>query len=135
MSDRLLFLRDKQIQSNPEYQNKTVDDHIPMKVIEAARQSMVEKVVQNLQYAREKGLKVYFAAEDASRANFDFLVQCISTFRPYLEHFLLCDTVGCLTPEKSYIWICNLLERYPLKLNFETLITSVLKWICSNREK
>jgi isopropylmalate/homocitrate/citramalate synthase len=56
------------------------------------------------------GLKIYFAAEDASRADFDFLVDCIRRFQPYLERFLLCDTVGILTPEKTYIWIRDLLE-------------------------
>ena len=29
---------------------------------------------------------------------------------PYIENFLLCDTVGVLNPEKSYIWIHDLLQ-------------------------
>lgn len=33
-----------------------------------------------------------------------------SLFAPYIEHFLLCDTVGVLNPEKSYIWVNDLLE-------------------------
>jgi len=74
------------------------------------RCSMVEKILKHLEYARDCGLEVYFAAEDASRADFDFLTQCISKFEPYLELFFLCDTVGCLTPEKSYVWLRNLLE-------------------------
>lgn len=121
VSDRLLFLRDKQIQSSREYQNKTIDDNIPFSKIEAARQAMLQKVTENLQYACQRGLKVYFAAEDASRADFNFLVRCISAFRPYLQHFLLCDTIGCLTPEKSYIWIRDLLaltDGAPLAVHY-----------------
>ncbi|NET58342.1 MAG: hypothetical protein F6K47_19950 [Symploca sp. SIO2E6] len=110
VSDRLLFLRDKQVQSQLEYQGKTIDDDIPLSVIEQVRWSMLEKTLKHLQYARDRGLKVCFAAEDASRADFDFLTECISRFAPYVELFFLCDTVGCLTPEKSYVWLRNLLE-------------------------
>jgi len=110
VSDRLLFLRDKQVQSQLEYQSKTIDDNIPSRVIEQVRWSMLEKTLKHLQYARDRGLEVCFAAEDASRADFDFLTQCISRFEPYVGLFFLCDTVGCLTPEKSYVWLRNLLE-------------------------
>lgn len=110
VSDRLLFLRDKQVQSQLEYQSKTIDDDIPISVIEQVRWSMLEKTLKHLEYARDRGLEVYFAAEDASRADFDFLTQCISRFEPYVEFFFLCDTVGCLTPEKSHVWLSNLLE-------------------------
>lgn len=110
VSDRLLFLRDAAIRSDPEYQTKTVDNGIPKQIIERIRQTMLQTVTEHLRYATSLGLKIYFAAEDASRADFDFLVDCIRRFQPYLEQFLLCDTVGILTPEKTYIWIHDLLE-------------------------
>jgi isopropylmalate/homocitrate/citramalate synthase len=71
---------------------------------------MLETVLKHLRYAAGLGLKICFAAEDASRADFDFLVECICRFQPYLDQFLLCDTVGILTPEKTYIWIHDLLQ-------------------------
>ncbi|MGF1481432.1 MAG: 2-isopropylmalate synthase [Cyanophyceae cyanobacterium] len=74
------------------------------------RQQTIDKILANLHYAAQAGLKIAFAAEDASRADFGFLVECIEAFSPYLEHFLLCDTVGVLTPEKSYIWVHDLLQ-------------------------
>ncbi len=95
-----------------EFKGKTIDDDIPKKVIEKIRQNAIDLIVENLHYATTvAGLTVDFAAEDASRADFDFLVQCIRSFSPYLDHFMLCDTVGVLTPEKSYIWINDLLQR------------------------
>jgi benzylmalate synthase len=110
VSDRLLFLRDPEIRHDLRYQTKTIDHAIPASVLQRIRQTMLKSVLQQLHYAASLGLKICFAAEDASRADFDFLVECINQFRPYLDQFLLCDTVGILTPEKSYVWIRDLLE-------------------------
>jgi benzylmalate synthase len=110
VSDRLLFLRDNGIRCHPTYAAKTIDHVIPQPVINQIRQDMIETVLKHLRYAARLGLKICFAAEDASRADFDFLVECIRSFKPYLQQFLLCDTVGILTPEKTYIWIHDLLQ-------------------------
>lgn len=112
VSDRLLFLRDSEIRNSVLFKNKTFDGHIPDAVIRKARQNMIGKVLESLRYATSEaiGLKVDFAAEDASRADFDFLVQCIREFKPYLDHFMLCDTVGILSPDKTYVWVQNILE-------------------------
>ncbi|MFW9261615.1 2-isopropylmalate synthase [Nostoc sp. CALU 546] len=112
LSDRLLFLRDPQIRLMKEFKGKTIDDDVPVNVINRIRQNAIDVIVENLRYATTvAGLTVDFAAEDASRTDFDFLVQCIRSFGPYIEHFLLCDTVGVLSPEKSYVWINDLLQR------------------------
>jgi benzylmalate synthase len=121
VSDRLLLLRDASIRHHPHYQTKTITDQIPQAIIDRIRQSMIETVLRHLRYAAGLGLTICFAAEDASRADFDFLVECIRTFSPYLEQFLLCDTVGILTPEKTYIWMHDLLEctdRAALSVHF-----------------
>ncbi len=111
VSDRLLFLRDPQVRLMNEFNGKTIDDDIPAKVINRIRQNALDLILENLHYATKiAGLSVDFAAEDASRADFDFLVQSIRSFSPYIEHFLLCDTVGVLSPEKSFIWINDLLQ-------------------------
>jgi homocitrate synthase NifV/benzylmalate synthase len=111
VSDRLLFLRNPHVRLMSEYQGKTIDDDIPSYIINQIRQDAIDVMVENLHYATKvAGLRVDFAAEDASRADFDFLVQCIRSCSPYIEHFLLCDTVGVLSPEKSYIWINDLLQ-------------------------
>lgn len=109
VSDRLLFLRDAEMRHHPFYHAKTIDQDVPPAIIGAIRQNMLEIVLNHLCYADELGLKICFAAEDASRADFQFLVECINAFQPYLEQFLLCDTVGILTPDKTYVWIHDLL--------------------------
>lgn len=109
VSDRLVFLRDPDISCNPGYRDKTIDDDIPVTVIQAMRQRMQTWVLEHLQYAANLGLQITFALEDASRTDFDFLVDCIQRFQPYVQAFLLCDTVGMLTPDKTYIWIHDLL--------------------------
>ncbi len=93
-----------------EFQGTTIDDDIPPKLIEQIRQNALDLIVENLRYATEQGLRVDFAIEDASRADFDFLVQCLRSFSPHIEYCVLCDTVGVLSPEKSYIWINDLMQ-------------------------
>ncbi|MCF2150420.1 2-isopropylmalate synthase [Desmonostoc muscorum LEGE 12446] len=111
LSDRFLFLRDPQIRLMDEFKGKTIDDNIPTNLIDKIRQNAIDLIVENLRYATTvAGLRVDFAAEDASRTDFDFLVQCIRSFSPYIENFILSDTVGILSPEKSYIWINDLLQ-------------------------
>jgi len=113
ISDRLLWLRDPEIRNNPQYQYQTLEEAGNTQLINQIRQRMLDKVLVQLNYAAAKGLKICFAAEDASRADFDFLVECINKFEPYIDHFLLCDTVGILTPETTKFWIRNLLELAP----------------------
>lgn len=106
VSDRLLCLREPTVQGQA-LDGGTVRSHAST---EKVRSKMLGKVVENLQYATDIGLSISFAAEDASRADFDFLVECINTFQPYIDCFFLCDTVGVLTPEKTYIWVQDLLQ-------------------------
>jgi len=89
LSDRLLFLRDHEISQMKEFQGKTIDDDIPDHIINRIRQNAIDEIVNHLRYAtQEAGLRVKFAIEDASRADFDFLVECLRTFSPSLaKHY------------------------------------------------
>ena len=121
VSDRLLFLRDAEIAADLALKGKTIDDDLPAWIVPHCRQRMLDNALTHVRYAAEQGLKICFAAEDASRADFQFLVDCINTLAPYLDQFLLCDTVGVLTPEKAFIWIRDLLEytsSVPLSVHF-----------------
>ncbi|MBE9062909.1 LeuA family protein [cf. Phormidesmis sp. LEGE 11477] len=121
VSDRLLFLRDSEIARNPAFKGKTVDDDIAFPVIRRSRQRMLAHALEHVRYAAEQGLKICFAAEDASRADSGFLVDCINTLSPYIDEFLLCDTVGILTPKRTTEWIQSLLKRtraVPLSVHF-----------------
>ena len=116
VSDRLLRLRD------PQLRQQTTSQELDPTTINQIRQRMLDKVLAHLKYAAAQGLKICFAAEDASRADFDFLVECITKFQPYIEQFLLCDTVGILIPENTKLWIRNLIEftgnKTPLSVHF-----------------
>jgi benzylmalate synthase len=112
VSDRLLFLRDAKVRQSKALQNKTIDDGISQTIISEVRENMLKKVIEDIRYATSPsvGLEVDFGAEDASRADFDFLVQCILELKPYIGHFLLGDTLGVLTPSKTHSWILQLLQ-------------------------
>lgn len=121
VSDRLLFWRDPDMSGDAAERNQTIEAEISAPTLQRIRANMLDKVLEHLRYAAARGLKIYFAAEDASRADFNFLVQCIQAFAPYLEQFLLCDTVGILTPEKTFVWIHDLLQSTqptPLAVHF-----------------
>ena len=115
VSDRLLALRDPQLRDR-------ALSNLDSVTIERMRYRMLDRVLAHLKYAAAKGLKICFAAEDASRADFDFLVECITKFHPYIDSFLLCDTVGILSPENTKLWIRSLIEftgnQTPLAVHF-----------------
>ena len=121
VSDRLLFLRDLEIARDPALNDKTIDDGIALSVIQRSRQRMLTHALEHVRYAAKQGLKICFAAEDASRADSGFLIDCINTLSPYIDEFLLCDTVGILTPKRTAVWIKDLLKRthtVPLSVHF-----------------
>ncbi|MEA1881521.1 MAG: 2-isopropylmalate synthase, partial [Candidatus Marinimicrobia bacterium] len=52
-----------------------------------------------VKYAKEKGLKLRFTAEDASRTDMDFLIEVGQLAQSCgADRFSIADTVGCLTP-------------------------------------
>ncbi|MEL6468749.1 MAG: 2-isopropylmalate synthase [Cyanobacteria bacterium J06623_4] len=121
VSDRLMFLREPSISGDPQLQHKTIDADISPNTISRIRQTMLDNALAHVRYAVEQGLRVCFAAEDASRADVSFLVDCINTLAPHIDQFLLCDTVGILTPEKTTEWIRELVARtgsVPLSVHF-----------------
>ena len=54
-----------------------------------------------VKYGKDKGLKLRFTAEDASRTDLDYLIQVGQLVQKAgVDRFSLADTVGCLTPTK-----------------------------------
>ena len=121
LSDRLLWLRnaklrhllpnfDRGLEEVRSCNSYNSPEEAEREIIASLQQEAINKISNNIQYAVSKGLKVCFAAEDASRADFDFLVTCINKLSPYIEQFFLCDTVGILTPETTKQWIGDLIK-------------------------
>lgn len=114
-SDRLLFLRDKQIQSNESYRGKTVEDDIPSVELNKVRERALDKIESVLKgvCAKNSDLEIMFAAEDSTRADPDFLDEVIERLSPYLSSFLLCDTVGVTRPDRAGRWLSTLVDKFP----------------------
>ena len=56
---------------------------------------------EGIKYAKDKGLKVRFTAEDASRTDREFLLNVARVAeRAGVDRFSIADTVGILYPEK-----------------------------------
>ncbi len=76
--------------------------HISSKFPRKSEDDVIEMSVEAVEYAKERGLIVEFGAEDASRADLEFIKRL---FRAVMEagadRLTFADTVGVLTPEKA----------------------------------
>ncbi len=78
------------------------DLHIEAKLRKTRNQ--VLKITRDMvKYAKDAGLIVELSAEDATRADFEYLKKVFSTgIDAGADRVVACDTVGVLTPERSY---------------------------------
>jgi isopropylmalate/homocitrate/citramalate synthase len=112
VSDRLLLLRDPELRAEPAFEGRCLDDGVPPRWTERVRENALARILESVRHATSPGLdlRVDFAAEDASRADPEFLLRCVREIGPLCEHFLLCDTVGVLDPSRAGAWVAELLE-------------------------
>ena len=67
-----------------------------------SKREALEQIQMTVKYGKDKGLKLRFTAEDASRTGFDFLVQVGRLVQESgADRYSLADTVGCLTPTET----------------------------------
>jgi len=71
-------------------------------VMKADREENLRKTLENIDYARSHGLKVDFAGVDSSRADKDYFNNFIKKTSGKVGIFFISDSVGCLTPKRSY---------------------------------
>jgi len=94
----------------------TSDRHIRYKY-HCSRQEVTERALSMIDYARDHGLEVRFAAEDASRTDTSILADL---YRAAAERGALyssfADTVGCMTPPEMYRVISGLAEVVPNRI-------------------
>lgn len=80
----------------------TSDIHINYK-LKTTRDKVLDSIVSNVEYAKDHGLIVELSAEDATRTDINFLIKAFQTgIDCGADRLCPCDTVGVLTPEKSY---------------------------------
>lgn len=58
------------------------------------REDTVRQAIDFSEYAKDNGLRVFFAGVDSSRADPYFLIDFVKAISPVVENFILCDTLG-----------------------------------------
>lgn len=93
----------------------TSDLHISEK-LKTTRDKLIDLSNSAIEYCKGHGLTVELSAEDATRSDFDFLK---SVYENAIDHgadrICVCDTVGILTPNKSFE-IFNKLRDIPVPI-------------------
>lgn len=82
--------------------------HLKHKIKKTEKQ-MLEIAIDCIQYAKDHGLIVELSAEDATRANMEFLKELFTSgISAGANRVCACDTVGILTPEKAFSFYSEL---------------------------
>lgn len=78
------------------------DYHIQAKFPGKGKDFVIEKSIEAVEYAKGRGLIVEFGAEDASRADLDFVISLLKAGEEAkADRLTFADTVGVLTPERT----------------------------------
>ncbi|RJS89278.1 2-isopropylmalate synthase, partial [Candidatus Bathyarchaeota archaeon] len=89
------------------------DLHIQRK-LKKTRNEILEMTAKSVRYAKDAGLTVELGPEDATRADMEFLKEMITKgISEDADRVTPCDTVGILTPEKTYKFYSELREAFP----------------------
>ena len=86
------------------------DLHLKYK-LEIDREENLSRALEMVDFAREHGLKVNFAGEDATRADINYVIDFINSMSGKIGYFIPCDTLGCLTPTATYSLIREIREN------------------------
>lgn len=98
----------------------TSDIHITHK-LNSSREKVIKNMVEATDLAKSYGLYVSVNAEDASRTDFDFLVQFAQAAKKAgADRLRYCDTVGILNPIDTYQKITALKERVDIDIEMHT---------------
>lgn len=96
------------------------DIHIQHK-LRQSREWVLQSVKKGTKYAKSRDLYVSVNAEDASRADPDYLVEFARTAKEAgADRLRFCDTVGVLDPFRTYEAICRLIEEAGIDIEMHT---------------
>ncbi|ACL75976.1 homocitrate synthase/isopropylmalate synthase family protein [Ruminiclostridium cellulolyticum] len=85
--------------------------------IPAVRKNIVQKAMDAIKYAKDKGLFVEFGVEDSTRTDFNVLLEILSQAEQEGADILgTTDTIGYLTPERTYNFIKKLVRNLKLPI-------------------
>jgi len=89
------------------------DTHIKYK-LRKTREEVLRLVEECIEYAKDHGLIVEFGPEDATRSDMNFLKEIIkASISAGADRVTPPDTVGILTPERSYEFFSELKKEFP----------------------
>ena len=95
------------------------DIHISSKFPGKSKEEIIEMSVQAIEYAKERGLLVEFGGEDASRADFNFILKLYrNAISAKTDRLAFTDTVGVFTPKKAYETMKALRENFDVSVAF-----------------
>ncbi|KYO68410.1 homocitrate synthase [Thermovenabulum gondwanense] len=96
------------------------DLHIQHK-LRTTREKVIEQMVEATVFAKKHGVYVSVNAEDASRADQDFLIEfCKAAKEAGADRLRFCDTVGILDPFSTYEKIKKLRAAVDLEIEMHT---------------
>ena len=71
--------------------------------LKMTKEAAIEKVVDCVQYAKDHGLKVRYTPEDATRTDFEYLIEiCNAAIEAGADRISVADTVGVMQPHIFY---------------------------------
>lgn len=98
----------------------TSDIHIIHK-LQTSREWVLESMIKAVEFAKEHNLYISVNAEDASRSDFDFLVDFAKQAKAAGANRLrYCDTIGVLEPFKAFEIITELLIQTGMDIEMHT---------------
>ena len=96
------------------------DIHIQHK-LRKSREWVLDSVKESAEFAKSRGLYVSVNAEDASRADMDYLVQFAQTAKASgADRVRFCDTVGVLDPFATYERVKRLRQEADIEVEMHT---------------
>lgn len=96
------------------------DIHIDHK-LHRSREWVIESVQKATTFAKENDLYVSVNAEDASRADFAYLLEFAAAAKEAgADRVRFCDTVGVFEPFSTYAWIKRLVDEVDLPVEMHT---------------
>jgi len=98
----------------------TSDIHIIHK-LQTSREWVLESMIKAVEFAKEHNLYISVNAEDASRSDFDFLVEFAKQAKAAGANRLrYCDTIGVLEPFKAFDIITELIKQTEMDIEMHT---------------
>ncbi len=98
----------------------TSDIHIKHK-LNSTREQVLEQMVAATEFAKGHGVYISVNAEDASRTDFDYLLQfALAAKNAGADRLRYCDTIGILEPFQTYEIVSRLIKETGMEIEMHT---------------